>query len=204
MGKCIGKRLFLNMNGLLTCSELRQCVQAMKLYGVTYDTPPRGELFEDFHTKQPDRDLRRAQSAPPSSATTTNSFPEQLAMMMVMAKTVMAAEREKSAEPESCSRKRKLDVAESSETYSSDLEDMIYPELAVFIDDLANKHSHRSLFTFKEDLQANNFYRLNDLKGKEETYFTEHPFFLSKGNASFIVNEVKHAIRKVEKRAGRG
>lgn len=78
-----------------------------------------------------------------------------------------------------------------------------YPELAVFMEDLANKHPYWNLHTFKEDLQVNNFYQLNDLKGKEEAYFTEHPFFLSKGNASFIVSKVKCTIRKVEKRTRR-
>ncbi|KIJ51785.1 hypothetical protein M422DRAFT_244134 [Sphaerobolus stellatus SS14] len=192
---------------LLTVNQIGAWVYALasKTYSVTYDNLPRGELFEDFHTKHPEDDCPA--SRPPSRMQSisleksTGGFATQMATAIAMAQTLVAGFNGIGVPPSHTApstKKRKASEAESSGSESDD-DGVRYPEVQEFFDDLAKQDPRRNLKEFADKLILKDFYNINELKDKPESFFIDAPFYLTKGNASFVVSKIKATIKRVRK-----
>ncbi|KIJ28525.1 hypothetical protein M422DRAFT_270214 [Sphaerobolus stellatus SS14] len=205
---------------LLTVSQVAGWAHALaiKTYGVTYDNPPRSQMFDDFHSKQPGVDghsnPNRGQSAPPGPidpnqtiAQTVQSVATAIAvvqsMKFAMDNPASAGTRPFVMEAPSLGAigSNKAATEANIDGSESDIgaEDITYPEVKQFFEDLEKKEPHRKLTEFANALLKEDFYCIDELEGKTASFFIGAPFNLTMGNASFIEKKLKAAIQNARK-----
>lgn len=134
----------------------------------------------------------------------STNFTEQVVAAVTVAKMVLTDydKHNTGVIPNQSGTKKRKAMEVESEDESSE-EEVTYPEVTTFFGALATKYPMRNLYTFGDDLTRENFYHINELRKKDEAYFMGSPFFLSSGNASFVVESLEKGVRKAKKSARR-
>lgn len=142
--------------------------------------------------------MARAQSAPPGSTVgDANGFTQQLAMAMaMMAHTATVGFAGMTANVHSGGGiKGKEEINESE----CDEDNLQYPEIKTFFHQLTQQDPRRNLAECADALDLENYYNINEIAKKNTDFFTKPPFYLSNGNADFVIKKVHAAVENIKK-----
>ncbi len=146
------------------------------------------KLFDDFHTTRtqapPSRVTMLVPDIPMVANLLANAF---TAMMMGMAGMVQLQIPGGFVHPPP--------ALQGGEEDSSDTR-ITYLRIDTFLHQITIEHPKQNLEGLVEKFMAQDFYCINELQDKDNTFFQAEPYSLSQGNAKFIVRTLKDAVQQ--------
>jgi hypothetical protein len=180
--------------------------QAIGTHGVTLRTPPKGELFADFHVSSSAEGTKAAVSADTMGGPfgMSAAFPWQqiLPFMLPGVVQAMAMPQGTAAVPHVPSKP----LARSAPPYSDppDYENRIrYATIANFLATLNDRHPIHALVTYHHNFELMDYYHVDELARMAEADLTGPDFRMTSGNAKFLLREVREEVRRIERAAKR-
>ncbi len=182
--------------------------QVHGMHGVTLQTPPRSDLFADFHghatAKKFDPVINPVTAASPVTPT---MFMPQPFMFPSPWFTPPALPSFPYGHPQSGfpatlhttlgapSRAEKHDLPSSDPPEGAFLEP--YPEIDTFLNRLAVANPKRKLATYIELFETHDYYNVDDIANITLERLTTDPFNMTHGNAEFLLKEVVKEMKRV-------
>lgn len=189
---------------------------------VTLNTPPKGQLFEEFFTS------KTATASSASAPETPLQVPHPLATMMNSGYPFMPmtyphpwmptppqqphfssshyphippSPYYPQSEPRSSSRRRKDDFL-SSDPADEDLQKPSYPDITDFLSKLDEKYPKRNLIRHADDFESKDFYTIDEVaKLSNDSLCAQFNFTI--GNAQFFLAEIQKEIKRTDRAHGK-
>lgn len=173
--------------------------QAIGTHGITLRTPPKGELFADFH-KQPSDTLVDAGSpnAAPGAFGMPSAFPWQQMMPFMMPGMFQAM----ASAPASPVKPLARPAPPSSDPADQDGA-IEHRSIRNFLFDLGSKHPQRGLAAYEANFNLMDYYHVDELANMAQEDLTGRDFSMTPGNAKFIISEAKVEVKRAERAAKR-
>jgi hypothetical protein len=182
----------------------------MGTHGVTLRTPPKGELFADFHRSSSAEGTKAAVSADTMGGPfgmSTFLWQQILLFMLpgvVQAMAQSAMPQDAATVPHTPSKPLAWSAPPSSNPL--DYENQIqYATIANFLTTLNDRHPVHALATYHNNFESIDYYHVDELARMAEVDLTGPDFRMTSGNTKFLLKEAHEDIRCVEwaaKRAG--
>lgn len=118
---------------------------------------------------------------------------------MAMAHTMVAGFTGMTANQHSGSDAKSKKSAGDLSDIESDEDNSQYPEIATFFQQLMQQDPRRNLAQCADALCGEDYFNINEIADKHTDFFTKSPFYLSNGNADFVVKKVRVTVEKIKK-----
>ena len=180
----------------------------MGTHGVTLRTPPKGELFADFHVSSSAEGTKAAVSADTMGGPfgMSAAFPWQqiLPFMLPGVVQAMAMPQGAAAVPHVPRSSKPLARSAPPSSDPPDYENRIqYATIANFLATLNDRHPVRALAAYHNNFELMDYYHVDELARMAEADLTGLDFRMTSGNAKFLLKEAREEVRRVERAAKR-
>ncbi|KIJ10237.1 hypothetical protein PAXINDRAFT_157675 [Paxillus involutus ATCC 200175] len=166
---------------------------------VTLKTPPKGELFIEFHSVKlvSDDNPHKPTSFAPGIPLSPYTYPFPPGYGWLMMPQPHWGMQVPSQQTPSSERRRRNETPSSPPDFDIMLD---YPTIAGFLEKLNAAYPQHGLPIYAARFEAVDFYNINELASLSEERLTTMEFGMSLGNARFLLKEVKGEMRKVERK----
>ncbi|KIK76754.1 hypothetical protein PAXRUDRAFT_109269, partial [Paxillus rubicundulus Ve08.2h10] len=176
-------------------------------HGVTLKSPPKGDLFANFHSLRSTGDVPvSGQNSPLTTSTITHpthlpypysmgpgGYGPWMQMPMTPSPWMMALNT-----PHTPTRRRHDKHMPSSDPPQQDR--LHYPPISEFLDKLDIEHPRRTLPMYAGKFEALDSYDIDELASLTEDRLTSTELGMSIGNARFLLREVKDEMKRVDQK----
>ncbi|EEB88917.1 hypothetical protein MPER_13052 [Moniliophthora perniciosa FA553] len=196
----------------LTINQLQGWAAALAngTYGVTLHTPPRNDLFPEFHRSGPSAGrvapITLAPPPPPLPPSPPVAHPDSQIAAAVTPLLLRLVDRvlppSPSTHPVSPTPQFHATENPTGHVPSSDGPDddsNPYPEIAGFLVALHERHPRRNLNNFIDVFESKDFYNIDELSKLTIDQLTSSEFGLSMGNAQFLLGRITKEMKEVDK-----
>jgi hypothetical protein len=74
-----------------------------------------------------------------------------------------------------------------------------YPEIPAFFDHLTKEYPQRILIGIAELLTGQDFFCIDELEDETEEFFKGGPYYMTAGNAKFLIKKIKEGVEKARR-----
>jgi hypothetical protein len=181
------------------------------MHGVSLQTPPRSDLFAEFHGLSGSSSVtQKMMDSTPVTVALPNANMTPAAPAMFMPSPYMfpapwfpppygnpqgGFPATPHFTPSRHSHVEKHDLPSSDPPEDAFLEP--YPEISVFFNRLATDNPRRKLANFIEIFENHDYYTVDDIANLTLERFTADPFNMTPGNAEFLLKEIGKEMKRI-------
>ncbi|KAI6144409.1 hypothetical protein BKA82DRAFT_35643 [Pisolithus tinctorius] len=179
------------------CKINRASQHGHEMHGVTLKTPPKGDLFSEFHAPQSDKTSSTSATQMPLNSPYMSMYgwPPMPPMPPMMPLWMVPPVYQAPATPVTPTMGEKQGELSPSEL-DHDTQPT-YPTIVDFLTKLDASFLKRKLSVYIPQFEAMDFYNIDELRSLSEEQLMKD-FGMSLGNSRFLLSEVAQAVRQVE------